>query len=197
MFLYLKKYKKIFIILVIVFFIILVIFFIKSFLLQKSINRKLNYQKNKQQEKDYSNQKEIWSENKAYFTYDVKKIDKDTYLVSIILNGDNNTLVDAVELSLLYNKDIVKIEELISGKSFLMYPRQQITDNKILLSAVSQIKNNKIVYASLNSNFAEIKIKFNQKPFPEKIFHIGGETGIYYSGKNIFDVEKSFTKIVL
>ena len=202
MFLIHKKFWKIATAITLIF--LLLLFFIKIFIFQEATYekrqkvREVKEVKNSIQNKQSNlSKKENREKQSAFFTYKIKKINNDMYLLSIFLEGDNNTLVDGADLSLLYNQNIVKIKEVIPGKSFSLYPRQQILDDKVIISGVSKIKENRVIYASINSIFAEIKFKLVNEPFYKKIFTTGEEIGIYFSGKNIIDIDKSFNKIAL
>lgn len=196
--LYFKKFWKIILIFTLIF---LFLIFIRILIFQKTTyekKQKIKEEKSSIQNKESNLDK---NENKgkqsAFFTYKIEKIDNNIYLLSIFLEGDNNTLVDGVDLSLLYNQDVLKIEEVIPGKSFSLYPRRQILDNKIIISGLSKIKDNRVIYASINSIFAKIKFRLVNETYSNKIFTTGEENGIYSSGKNIIDIDKSFTKIFL
>lgn len=202
MFLIRKKFWKIATAITLIF--LLLLFFIKIFIFQEATYekrqkvREVKEVKNSIQNKQSNlSKKENREKQSAFFTYKIKKINNDMYLLSIFLEGDNNTLVDGADLSLLYNQNIVKIKEVIPGKSFSLYPRQQILDDKVIISGVSKIKENRVIYASINSIFAEIKFKLLNEPFNKKIFTTGEEIGIYFSGKNIIDIDESFNKIAL
>ena len=202
MFLIHKKFWKIATAITLIFFLLL--FFIKIFIFQEATYEKRQKVKEVKEVKNSIQNKQsnlVKKENRekqsAFFTYKIKKINNDMYLLSIFLEGNNNTLVDGADLSLLYNQNIVKIKEVIPGKSFSLYPRQQILDDKIIISGLSEIKENRVIYASINSIFAEIKFKLVNEPFYKKIFTTGEEIGIYFSGKNIIDIDKSFNKIIL
>lgn len=194
----LKKFWKNILILTIIF---LFLILIRIFIFQKKPyekKQKIKEVKSLTQNKE-SNfaKKESKIKGSAFFTYEIEKIDNNTYLLSIYLEGDNNTLVDGADLSLLYDQDVLKIEEVILGQSFSLYPRQQILDDKIIVSGVSKIKDNRVIYASIGSIFAKIKFKLINEPYSNKIFTTGEESGIYFSGKNIIDIDKSFSKIFL
>lgn len=194
----LKKFFKITLIFTLIF---LFFIFIRIFIFEKTTHEKK--QKIKEVRSSIKNKqsnltkKENKEKQSAFFTYEIEKIDNNIYLLSIFLEGDNNTLVDGADLSLLYNQDVLKIEEVIPGKSFSLYPRQQILNDKIIISSVSKIKDNRVIYASINSIFVKIKFKIVNQPYSNKIFTIGEENGIYSSGKNIIDLDKSFSKIYL
>lgn len=178
-------------------FFLLTIILSMLFLIKNNLKRQENNEKRIKKENQIIKTNKIEEKQKTvFFDYQKEKISKDEYLIKIFLKGDKDTLIDGADLSLFYINKATKIEEVTSGDSFPLYPRKIINDNKILITGIAKIKNNQTISGKINANFAYIKIKISDSPL-ENFLIINEDTGVYFRGKNILNLENSFQKINL
>jgi len=136
-------------------------------------------------------------ENQPFFSYQKTKINDNFYLIKIFLNNEKNTLFDAVDLSLQFDKNKIEIIEIQNGDTFSEYPRKSVNVNNLIVTGIASIKDEKIKYASASSFYTGIVIKKLSTLYPAELMIDKKNSGIYYSGENIADFNKSFVSIDL
>jgi hypothetical protein len=196
------NHKKIFLISLLLFFFASLVFIkIPSKTRQGNNNKDLSSQKEitiKDKPTIYiSTSPSITSGESIFFSFKNIKINDNFYSIKIFINNKADTLFDAIDLGLWFDRNKIEIVEIQNGETFLEYPRKTVGENNLIITGIASMKNGQINYASASSLFANIIVK---KISTENRLGLGLDkqnTGIYFSGKNIADFNKSFNLIDL
>ncbi len=191
--------KNILILILFVIFILVITFLIKKI---NYINS--NQQKNKLKNNFNQNVTQITPilESKnlisyMFFSYKLESINQNKKILTIYLNGSEDSLADAADLTLTFDKNII-IEKIIEGDSFVFYPRKLIKDNSLIITGVSLSEENKLKFAKPNTKFITIILdhKIN-KDKPLFMILNNSESKIFFNGKDITNLDKQFKKITI
>lgn len=201
--------SKIILKIIFLFFILILIFFTSSFLLNKRVKKsptinKIQKEKQINPSQKQSTDKHLFPQNASikntisnmYFSYQLESISKERKLLIIYLKGSDNSLADAADLRLNFDKNIT-IEKINEGDSFVYYPRKIIKDNYLLITGVSLDETKSFKPALPNTVFIKLLVKINDSKSPSLIRVDQENTQIFFEGKNITNFNNSFAEIRL
>lgn len=193
--------KNILILILFVIFILVITFLIKKI---NYINS--NQQKNKLKNNFNQNVTQITPilESKnlisyMFFSYKLESINQNKKILTIYLNGSEDSLADAADLTLTFDNNII-VEKIIEGDSFVLYPRKLIKDNSLIITGVSLSEKNKLKFAKPNTKFITIILDLNYKINKTKPLFIiinNSESKIFFNGKDITNLDKQFKQITI
>jgi len=132
---------------------------------------------------------------KMFFSFKIENINFQNKILYINLEGEKNSLSDAIDLQLEIGNNI-EIKKIIEGDSFISYPRKIINPNNIIITGTALSEKGEFKLAQPRSNF--IKINFLIKnPYQKSSIKLNQEKSkIFFAGKNITDLKNSFKEIV-
>lgn len=142
----------------------------------------------------YPTSTQISEKNKMYFTYQQESIDKINKIITVKLDGPGDIKADAIDLQLDFN-DNIAVKKIITGDSFLFYPRKIIKENYLLVTGVAINQNNQVLFAKPKTTFIKIKIEIKKPDQKISIKFNPQQSKIYFSGIDIADPLGSFSKI--
>ncbi len=134
-----------------------------------------------------------------FFSYKLESIAENRKILTIYLKGSEDSLADAADFKIEFDNNII-IEKIIDGDSFIFYPRKIIKNNSVLITGVSLNEENNLKFAKPNTTFIKIIL---QTKYPEKykkplLINLNkSESKIFFSGKDITNLNQQFEKITL
>lgn len=136
-----------------------------------------------------------------FFSSKVYKLSSNRWQITVKLEGPDYAGADAVDLYLNFDKKI-KIDEILTGKAFPLYPRKIIAENYLLVSGVASIDENKISFGQPDNTFITFIVstdtpETDSYKIPLKLNANMEETRIYFNGETVFDKDKTFKEILL
>lgn len=185
---------------------IIIVILIINLLIKQITSVNLDQQKNKLKKNYNQNNKNIIPtlESKnlisyMFFSYKLESINQNKKILTIYLNGSEDSLADAADLTLTFDNNII-VEKIIEGDSFVLYPRKLIKDNSLIITGVSLSEKNKLKFAKPNTKFITIILDLNYKINKTKPLFIiinNSESKIFFNGKDITNLDKQFKQITI
>lgn len=132
----------------------------------------------------------------VFFTAQIKEKYQDTEVIEFRLEGDSRTIVYTADLIITFNPDKTEILDINSGATFPLYPRKNRIGNKIVITGVSSINNNNLIFGRPNSVYASVKIRRKSNPDAKDVLNIDEDnTKVFYQTQNVLDWNNSVKSI--
>jgi len=120
---------------------------------------------------------------------------KDKQTLSFWVEGPEQSLFDAMDLALSYSN--IKDSPLCTtGDVFALYPLVESKQTYLDITGIADISGEKIVTGKISHRFATCIFEKIDVSQPAKVEIDPANTHIYFLGKSVLDLEKSFKTIV-
>jgi len=115
--------------------------------------------------------------------------------LSFWVEGPELSLFDAMDLALVYS-NIKESPVCVTGDVFSQYPRVESEPTYLAITGIADIGGEKIITGAINKQFASCTFEKMDASQPAKIELDPSKTHVFFLGKSVLDLEKSFKEII-